>query len=105
MTSRKTVLHATLLALGFCLAGPVMAGSASIDEVLAEAEASLGSARGAGNSWTSTEKLMSAAREASQAGRTDEAMELAERARLTADMARKQEQLEQEAWQARVPTN
>lgn len=103
----KNVLRTVLPALGLTLslATPAMAGSsaAEVEQVLVKAEVSLGKTREAGNAWNNTEKLLKAARESLGAGATDDAMELANRALFTADMARQQNQLEQDAWQARMP--
>ena len=108
MAASKLLVNTVLLASGlaFSLAQPAAAGSsAEVERLLAASESSLDKARAQGNSWTSTEKLMGAAREALAAGDTDAAQELASRALLTADMAQQQIKLEQGAWQARVPTN
>lgn len=103
MAEKKSLVAGALLALSVGAAPMAMAGSsAEVEKLLAQAQASLDVARAAGNSWTSTQKLMDAAREASDEG---EALELARRALLTADKAREQSQLEQDAWQARVPSN
>ena len=93
------ILTALLAGFGFNLV-TAASSSAEAEKVLAQAEASLGKARAAGNSWTTTEKLMAAARQVQDQA---EAMELARRALLTADRAREQQQLEQDTWQARVP--
>lgn len=93
------------LILTALLAFPLAANAATspeVEKVLAQAEASLAKARESGNSWTTTGKLVTAAR---QAVDQNEAMELAQRALLTADMARQQHTQEQDAWQARVPAN
>lgn len=103
MSTTKHQILSALLVCGLVLPLAAKAGtSAEVEKVLAEAQSSLDKAREAGNSWTTTEKLMSAAR---QAGNDDEAMELATRALLTADEAREQQELEQDVWQARVPAN
>lgn len=77
---------------------------AQVQRILAEAEASLATARQAGNAWSSTEKLLAAARDTLAQGDTERAGELAHRALLTADMAQQQARLESNTWQARVPT-
>lgn len=79
------------------------AATSDVEKLLAEASASLEAARKNGNSWTSTDKLMTAAREALASGDIDQANELASRALLTADKAQEQSRAEQHAWQARVP--
>lgn len=93
------ILTSLIVGIGFS----ALAGAADeVEQVLAQAEASLAQAREAGNSWTTTEKLLVAARQSEDRA---EALELARRALLTADRAREQQQLEQDAWQARVPAN
>lgn len=87
------------------LAPVAVAGDADdVEKVLGETAAELATARSAGNSWTSTDKLVTAAREALASGDTTNALELANRALLTANMAQQQGNAEQGAWQARVPT-
>jgi hypothetical protein len=108
MAASKLLVNSAALICGlaFSLAQPAAAGSsAEVERLLAATESSLDKAREEGNSWSSTEKLMGAAREALAAGDTDAAQELASRALLTADTAQQQTTLEQDAWQARVPTN
>lgn len=102
MPAKHALILALLLASGSGLSVAAGAGtSAEVEQLLVQAEASLASARDAGNAWTTTEKLMAAAR---QVDDHEEALELARRALLTANKAREQQQLEQRAWQARVPT-
>jgi hypothetical protein len=102
MSAIKALVLKTLLVSGLAFSLPAAADTAEVEQLLAQAEASLAEARMSGNSWTTTEKLMKAARQAED---RDEAMELAQRALLTADSARAQQKLEQDAWQARVPAN
>ena len=97
MSAIKSLVFTVPLVFGAALSA---AATPEVEQLLAQAEASLAKARQAGNSWTTTEKLIQAARQAENQG---EALELARRALLTADTAREQQQLELDAWQARVP--
>ena len=100
MAAIQSLLLTALLVLGTPLAAS--AGTADeVEKLLAQAESVLAQARDAGNSWTTTETLIAAARQAEG----EEAMELARRALLTAEQARKQQQSEQDAWQGRVPSS
>ena len=102
MVALKITANAVLLA-GFLLQ-PAVAADEAVEQVLAKAETTLQAARNAGSAWTSTDKLMAEARDALAAGDGEAAMELAQRALLTAERALEQPQLDANAWQARVPT-
>lgn len=98
---QTTSLSVAVLLAASLLTQPLAAAEATdIESVLAQAERSLAEARATGNAWTTTDQLMSAAREADDPAT---ALELAQRALLTADAARRQEQQERDDWRARVP--
>ena len=101
--SNEFNLFALVLALGL-YASPGFGSEASdIETTIAGAVESLEKARQSGNSWTTTEALIADARAALADGDLEKAAELAQRARLTADMAQKQRESEVDAWQPRVP--
>ncbi len=75
------------LALGVIASPAVSDEAADIEAMIAGAAEALAQARQAGNSWTTTEPLIAEASAALAAGELDRAEELAQRARLTADMA------------------
>ncbi len=100
MTAKLPLVLAAHLMLGLSLT-TLADSSVEVERVLAQAEATLERARESGNAWTSTGKLIAAAR---QADSEAEALELAQRALLTARRALEQQRREQDAWQARVPS-
>ncbi len=103
MTNRINALALTLALV--VSAAPGFGSEASdIEATIAGAVESLEQARQSGNSWTTTEALIADAKAALADGDLEQAAELAQRARLTADMAQQQRESEVDAWQPRVPT-
>ncbi len=103
MTNRINALALTL-ALVVSTAPGFGSEASDIEATIAGAVESLDQARQSGNSWTTTESLITDAKAALADGDLEKAAELAQRARLTADMAQQQRESEVDAWQPRVPT-
>ncbi len=103
MTNRINALALTL-ALAVSAAPGFSSEASDIEATIAGAVESLEQARQSGNSWTTTEALIADAKAALADGDLEQAAELAQRARLTADMAQKQRESEVDAWEPRVPT-
>jgi hypothetical protein len=97
----------TLIFLAALVTGTTLL-AASDDEVLAVlelAEARYSEALALEHGWSVTEPLMQEAREALAAGDSEAALELAERALLTAEQALRQADEEKRAWQQRALPN
>lgn len=103
MTNRMNALTLSLV-LAVSAAPGFGSEASDIEATIAGAIESLEQARQSGNSWTTTEALIAGARAALADGDLEQAAELAQRARLTADMAQQQRESEVDAWEPRVPT-
>jgi outer membrane lipoprotein-sorting protein len=71
--------------------------------VLAKAEQIYSKAKEQQHSWTTTAKMIDAARKALETGDENAAMVAAKRALFTAEASLAQAQSQEDAWQARVP--
>lgn len=79
------------------------APTASTADIIAQAQARYEEAAGLSHAWTTTRTLIEQASAALQAGQTDAARALAQRALATANASVEQAKIEETAWQSRVP--
>ena len=78
------------------------ADTTMFDDAYAAAEAALAEAAANRNVWSKTENLLQLAKAANNDGREDEAIALANEAKLQAELATAQMVSEKEAWRSRV---
>ncbi len=77
----------------------------SFEDIYTAAETAIAEAEAKRNLWSKTEGMLRDSRTAYDAGRIDEAIELATEAKLQAELASAQVDTELEAWQSRVLSN
>jgi hypothetical protein len=82
---------------------PQSVQQASVDELIAQAEASYAEAVTMSHAWTTTRTLIDKASAALKAGDSGSARALAEQALATAIASVEQGRVEAQAWQSRVP--
>ena len=82
--------------------GPDVRAADAFAEAYAAAETALAGAEARRNVWSKTEAILRRSKAAYDAGRTDEAIELATEAKLQAELALAQAESGQEAWKENV---
>jgi len=80
------------------------ASGAGFDEAYAAATEALAEAAANRNVWSKTENLLEQSKIANSEGRTDLAIELANEAKLQANLATEQALAEKDAWRSRILT-
>ena len=83
---------------------PSQASGATFDAAYAAAEEALAEAAANRNVWSKTEILLEQSRAANNEGRTDAAIELANEAKIQAELATDQALAEKDAWRSRILT-
>ena len=83
---------------------PSQASGAAFDAAYAAAEEALAEAAANRNVWSKTENLLEQSMAANSEGRTDVAIELANEAKLQAELATNQALTEKDAWRSRILT-
>jgi len=83
---------------------PSQASGAAFDAAYAAAEEALAEAAANRNVWSKTENLLEQSKAANSEGRTGAAIELANEAKLQAELATNQALTEKDAWRSRILT-
>ena len=83
-------------------ATPEAPADTAFDDAYAAAEAALAEAEAQRNVWSKTENLLKLSKAANSEGRTGEAIDLANEAKIQAELAIAQAVGEKEAWRTRV---
>ena len=78
------------------------ASGAGFDAAYAAAEEALALAAANRNVWSKTENILEQSKAANSEGRTEEAIELANEAKLQAELATNQALAEKDAWRSRI---
>ena len=83
---------------------PSQASGATFDAAYAAAEEALAVAAANRNVWSKTENILEQSKAANSEGRTEEAIELANEAKIQAELATDQALAEKDEWRSRIVT-
>ena len=97
-----TVSDSTETATPAARSAPAALADTAFDDAYAAAEAALAEAESNRNVWSKTENLLKLSKAANDDGRAGEAIDLANEAKIQAELAIAQAVGEKEAWRARV---